>query len=93
MTNNRYDKLLALGYSTREVEEVIENEVGGSYFANALAFIIESLNEEHTLELLKSLDEGSFDEFATIYNFTRESFDRAIESFRKAATREVLSRI
>ena len=93
MMNNRYDKLLALGYSTREVEEVIENEVGGSYFANALAFIIEGLNDEHTLEQLKSLDEGSFDEFATIYNFTRESFDKAIEGFRKAATREVLSRI
>lgn len=87
MTNTD-EELYAQGYSTREVFEQREFEASqpiGSYFANALAFIVESMNEEHSMGDIESLDEETMMEFAEMYNFTPEALEKAIEAFRPAA--------
>jgi hypothetical protein len=87
MTNND-EALYAKGYSTREVFEQREFEATqpiGSYFANALAFIVESMNDEHTMGDIESMDEETMMEFAEMYNFTPEALSQAIEKFRPAA--------
>ena len=90
MTNN--DNLAAMGYSSREIEE--ENTFRasapwGSHYANALAFIVESINDDHTLGDIEALDYESMMEFAEMYNFTEMALRKAIDDFRKAAFREV----
>lgn len=90
MTNN--DALAAMGYSSREIAEqnaFEDSQPRGSHFANALAFIVESMNEEHSMGDIESLDEETMEEFAVIYNFTPESLAKAIEMFRPAAYRLV----
>ena len=92
MTNNDYPNLTAAGYSSREIEEHAEhlaNAPAGSHFANALAFIVESINDDHFLGDIEELDYESMMEFAEMYNFTEESLRNAINSFRKAAITEV----
>lgn len=98
MTNNtdREDMLLAMGYSTREIQEMEIAESKPNLYTNALAFIIESIvdNSEDSAFAsgdIKGLDEGSFREFAAIYNFDRENFDKAMESFEKAVLAEMRS--
>lgn len=91
MTNNdeRFERLLAIGYSTREATEQLEFEAKPNFFANATCFIIESINEGHFLRDIEELDEESFEEFAVYGNFDRESFSKAADAFRKASFQEV----
>lgn len=98
MTNNnitdpdgtrREMRLQEMGYSTREVFEQREFEASqptGSYFANALAFIVESLTENDIeWDMIENLDHESMMEFAEMYNFTPDALEKAIEAFRVAA--------
>lgn len=57
--------------------------------ANALAFIVDSINDDHFLTDIEELDYDTMMEFAEMYNFTEESLKRMIGEFRKAAFREV----
>lgn len=103
MTNNdRESALYAMGYSTREVEEQLENETpnsSGTHFANALAFIVETLGNTHNEELPvhntddfeNALDAESLMEFADMYNFSMESFRTALDWFRVAVKTEVMN--
>lgn len=91
MTNNRYPEPTP-GSSTREIEEHHEhwsNAPAGSHYANALAFIVDSINDGHFLGDIEELDYESMMEFAEMYNFTEESLRKAIDAFRKAAITEV----
>lgn len=96
---NTYDRILQLqgmGYSTREIDEVLEHESKPNKFLNALGFIVESIvdngeDSEFGTGDIKQLDEGSFNEFAAIYNFDKESFDKAMEQFEKAVLVEIQS--
>lgn len=56
-----------------------------STFANALAFIVESMNDdpERSLSFIAQIDPISLDEFATDNNFTDDEFDAAIAMLRK----------
>lgn len=92
MTNNdRESALYALGYSTREVEETLEAEsknATGTHFANALAFIVESLTDEGTpisefgTGYFHGMDSTDLMEFATMYNFTEEAFRKALTAYQ-----------
>lgn len=84
------------GYSTREIEEERENAVAGSYFANALAFIVETLSDEETPvhntdDFENNLSPDDMLEWADMYNFTLEAFHKALEMFRNAVTAEVMN--
>jgi len=90
MTNyeGREQVLAAQGYSTREIEEEMnhrKNAPTGSYFANALAFIVESINDGMTTTDIRTLDYDSMMEFGEMYNFTEESLSLALEQFEKVA--------
>lgn len=79
-----------VGYSSREIDEAIENT--GSGFANALAFIIEAIIDGHYIRDINDLDLLTLREFMALYNFDQNALDKAIEAFRKAASIEVLGR-
>lgn len=84
----RASRLADMGYSTREIEEEMnhqKNSPTGSYFANALAFIVESINDGMTITDIRTLDYESMMEFGEMYNFTEESLSLALEQFEKAA--------
>ena len=68
----------------------MENAPRGSYFANALAFIVESLkdNEVECSADINNMDYESIMEFAEIYNFTYEAFGDAIRAFQQAYFQE-----
>lgn len=69
--------------------------VSGTHFANALAFIVESLAdaEEGTGMFnttdLENLDKESLLEFADMYNFTESTFENALKMFCSAVDQEV----
>lgn len=96
MTNNmtrREARLAAQGYSTRELDEERENATTGSHFANALAFIVDSLADDetpvfNTSDFENNIDPESIMEFAEMYNFTLESFHKALEYFQRAVHNE-----
>lgn len=69
----------------REQQEFERNAPWGSYFANALAFIVESMNEEHTMGEIENMDIDTMLEFADMYNFTPDALQKAIDAFRPAA--------
>lgn len=88
MTNNMTRREL------REQAEHERNAPWGSHFANALAFIVESLSDDdtpvnNTDDFENNIDPETFMEFADMYNFTREAFDQALEMFRNASDAEV----
>ena len=91
MTNN--DNLAAMGYSSREIMEHREFEASqprGSYFANALAFIVESMNEnEIDWGMIESLEGADLLEWAEMYNFDEENYRKAVEAFEVAAEMKV----
>lgn len=85
--------LTSMGYSSREIEEAQEHAAGapwGSYFANALAFIVESLDDEGSplaqfgSGYLRELSEEDIMEWAESYNFTVESLTQALDAFQRA---------
>ncbi len=94
MTNNThtpddFPRLAASGYSTRELEEQAETlnkAPAGSYFANALAFIVESLadGEVESSNEIQALDYEAIMEFGEMYNFTYEAFGDAMRKFQQA---------
>lgn len=92
----RINALTELGYSTREAEEAAEFEKTappGSHFANALAFIVESLSDPETpvynTSDLENLDSGTLLEFAEMYNFTDDAYRKALQQFSAAVSAEV----
>lgn len=95
MTNERIDRLTAAGYSTKEIEEQMEHEANapaGSYYANALAFVVESIVDDNAEDLLDIalMDRGSLMEFADQYNTTLEMIYKATRDI--AIVKEKLSR-
>lgn len=72
--------------NTFEEQQFNASQAIGSHFANALAFIVETLNEQDLgMGDIEALDEESMLEFAEMYNFTPESLAQAIDQFRPAA--------
>jgi hypothetical protein len=70
------------------------NTTTGSHFANALAFIVESLSDadtpvSNTDDFENNIDADTILEFAEMYNFTLDAFHKALEMFRKAVDAEV----
>ena len=66
----------------------------GSHFANALAFIVESLADDdtpvhNTDDFENAHDIDTILEFAEMYNFTLDAFHQALEMFRNAVDQEV----
>ena len=93
MTNHTPDDFPALaasGYSTRELEEQAEalnNAPAGSYYANALAFVIESFLEGNAEDYtdFSTMDHESLLEFAEMYNTTTEMIAKAVRDIRTVA--------
>lgn len=86
MTNNRYPNPTP-DSSSREVEEHNEhwqNAPAGSYYANALAFIVESFLEDNIEDYMdiSSMDVESLNEFAEMYNTTVEMIHKANRDLR-----------
>lgn len=67
-----------------------ENAPAGSHFANALAFIVESLSDDNAESThdIQAMDIESRMEFAEMYNFTEEAFQKAYTAFRQAYLQE-----
>lgn len=87
----RENALLQMGYSSKDIAEMRHHESRPNMFSNALAFIVEALadeNVQNTDDIL-NLDEGSFWEFSMIWNFDKESLDKAMIAFRIAVTQEI----
>ena len=87
----RENALLQMGYSSRDIAAMRVAEKRPNKFLNALGFIVEALADENVSNTddIVNLDEGTFWEFSVMYNFDREAFDQAMESFRNAIDREV----
>ncbi len=84
MTNNM---------TRRELRAEREVVAAGSHFANALAFIVESLADDDTpvsnTSDLENLDSGTLLEFEEMYNFTDDAYKKALDFFRQAVDAEV----
>lgn len=97
MTNNMHPGTVSVPMTRREIQEQKEferNAPWGSYFANALAFIVESLSDDETPvhntdDFENNLSPEDIMEWAEMYNFTIDAFHTALEMFRKALDQEV----
>lgn len=54
---------------------------------NAYQFIIDSINDGHSIDEIEFLDDESKFEFAETYETTRDAIDRAINTMRMIANR------
>lgn len=78
-------------------EFAADNEiaVSGTHYANALAFIVDSIGttDEGDGSLntsdIENLDRESRLEFAEMYNFTESALEKALQYFRSAVDKEV----
>lgn len=94
MTNNRYPNPTP-DSSSREVEEHNEhwqNAPAGSYYANALAFVIEAFLEENVEDYtdITMMDYESLLEFAEMYNTTTEMIAKAVRDIRTVAEKTMV---
>lgn len=75
--------------------ERAEDEIPfGSHYANALAFIVDTLADDdelpvqNTSDFENALDPDTIMEFAEMYNFTIPAFRQAMEAFQRAVITE-----
>lgn len=78
-----------------EIAQPGEPLISGTHFANALAFIVDSIADmdegygQFNTSDIENLDQESVLEFGDMYNFTPESLKLALRGFISAVDKEV----